>query len=100
MNIRSLLELSTAHLPQHLGDQDSETALDAQTGVVAHLIEHGWLLWVPTDPQETADSYPDEKDAVPAEVLAIQLYARANHCDYVLFDRDADVDDNLPTWEW
>jgi hypothetical protein len=33
-------------------------------------------------------------------VLAIQRYARALGCDYVLVDADGDEVDDLPTWQW
>jgi hypothetical protein len=33
-------------------------------------------------------------------VLTIQRYARTLGCDYVLFDADADRDDDLPIWDW
>jgi len=80
-DIRVLLDLSTAHLPEHLGCGGLGTA----PGVVAYPTERGWLLWVPDDPDESAAI----GDAVPAVVLAIQRYARAHGCDYVLFDAGA-----------
>jgi hypothetical protein len=30
----------------------------------------------------------------------VQLHARSLGCDYVLFDRDAEVDPYLPSWQW
>jgi hypothetical protein len=92
-DIRLLLDLSTAHLPEHLGCG----GLDTAPGVVAHRTECGWLLWVPDDPDESATAI---LDTVPGVVLAIQRYARRHGCDYVLFDADADRVDDLPTWDW
>jgi hypothetical protein len=45
-----LLDLSTAHLPEHLGTSGLGTA----PGVVAHRTDCGWLLWVPDAPDESA----------------------------------------------
>lgn len=90
--LRPVLELSTAHLPEELG-----RTLGDVPGVSAQRLEVGWLLWVPDDPRDSANAMADE---VPPEVLHIQGYARAWHCDYVLFDRDADPNPALPTWEW
>jgi hypothetical protein len=42
--IRSLLALSTAHLPADLGTN----GLDSEPGVIAYPTMYGWLLWVPT----------------------------------------------------
>jgi hypothetical protein len=91
--IRLLLDLSTAHLPEHLGTSDLDTA----PGVIAHRTAHGWLLWVPDDPDESAAAM---SDTAPEVVLAIQRYARTHGCDYVLFDPDASRVDDLPTWDW
>lgn len=90
--IRKVLDLSTAHLPERYGQ-----TLSGVDGVVAHAYEYGWLLWVPNDPTESSEAMDDE---VPPEILKIQLYARGLDCDYVLLDRDGDIDDNLPTWKW
>lgn len=92
--IRRMLNLSTAHLPQHLG---TPGGLDAVAGIVAHTTDVGVLLCVPDDPDESAHAMADP---VPAVVLAIQRYARACGCDYVLFDTDADRVDELPVWDW
>jgi hypothetical protein len=89
--VRSLLDLSTAHLPENLGSH----GLSGHDGVVAYQLEYGWLMWIPADPQAHAGDYPD----LPPEVLAIQRYARGLGCDYVLFDADADRVGDLPTWD-
>ena len=51
----------------------------------------------PDDPQSFHD-FADEP--APDEVLAVQLHARGLGCDYVLFDGDAEVDPQLPIWQW
>ncbi len=92
--VRRLLNLSTAHLPEHLG---SRGGLDTIPGLVAHATEVGFLLWVPDEPDESAQAFIDP---VPDVVLAIQRYARRLDCDYVLFDADASQVEDLPTWDW
>lgn len=91
--VRRYLDLSTAHLPRHLAVE----GLGEVDGVVAYRLEYGWLMTVPTDADAEAAGHDGE---VPAEVLAIQRYARERGCDRVLFDADADTVDGLPTWEW
>ena len=90
--VRRMLELCTAHLPEHLGSH----GLSSQDGVIAHHLTYGWLMWVPPDPRAHADEHP----GMPPEVLTIQHYARVRGCDYVLFDADADQVDDLPAWDW
>ena len=91
-DIRTMLDLSTAHLPEQICDQ-----LGAIPGVVAHETVYGWLMWVPNHP-----GHPDEHGGaqIPDVVATIQAFARAAGCDYVLFDADADRIDALPTWDW
>ncbi|MEJ3741791.1 hypothetical protein WEI85_00615 [Actinomycetes bacterium KLBMP 9797] len=90
--ILSVLDLSTAHLPEEVCDD-----LSGEPGVIAHRVTYGWLMWVPADP----DAFAAETiDPMPEEVLAIQRYARRLGCQYVLFDRDAEQVDELPTWQW
>lgn len=91
--IRQFLDLATAHLPEQLG----RAGLDTVPGVIAHPTCYGWWMWVPNDPDDSALS---SEEPIPEVVLAIQRYARALDCDYVLFDSDADRDDQLPAWDW
>lgn len=89
--IRKFLDLSTCHLPEHL-----MTALNSFEGVVAYEHKYGALLWVPDDPKES-DCL---ENPIPAEILAVQLYARSLGCDYVLLDQDGDRNPDLPRWDW
>jgi hypothetical protein len=95
--VRRFLELSTAHLPKAV-----MADLNGYDGVVAHAYPHGAWLWVPEDPAEHAAGYgdPAEHDGVPAQVLVIQVYARAAGCDWVRLDADGDRNPELPHWNW
>jgi hypothetical protein len=90
--VRPVLDLSTHHLPRAIGP----TGLTGEEGVTAYPLPHGYLMWVPTDPEATAADYP----TLPGVVLAVMRYARARGCDYVLFDQEGAVVADLPTWEW
>lgn len=94
-NVERILAASTNHLPESLCD-----SLDDQPGVICYRLasnrsgEHtGWLLWVPADPHEVTTK-------TPAEIRRLWKYAMDRRCVYVLLDRDADVIDDLPTWDW
>ena len=91
-DIRTLLDLSTAHLPEQICDR-----LDTIPGVIAHQTAYGWLIFVPNHPGQS-----DEHDGaqIPDVVLTILRYAPAAGCDYVLVEADADRIDALPTWDW
>lgn len=91
MPIRTVLDISTAHLPPDLADR-----LDRLGGVIAYRLDYGWLMPVPARPEPQHDG----RD-MPPEIRNIYAYARERDCDFVLFDRDADpLEDDLPTWPW
>ncbi|MBT8225646.1 MAG: hypothetical protein HKP61_15585 [Dactylosporangium sp.] len=88
--IHDLLELSTAHLPPQLAGQ-----LSSIPGIHACATIYGWLMWIPDTDD---DAFPDQDGR---EVLvAIQRYAQRLGCACVLFDRDAEIIDELPRWDW
>ena len=89
--VRKFLELSTAHLPEK-----TTMAIDAGTfGKKPTMFnEYGWLFHVP----ESAEDLP--KEVICLSFIKIIHLAIDAGCDYVLFDRDADAVDWLPTFEW
>ena len=95
--IRLMLDISTAHLPEKYGNEQSDESLDTMSGVIVDSLETGFLMWVPEVPEEYALGF---LTPVPPEILTVQEYARELCCDYVRFDRDADIVDDLPTWDW
>jgi hypothetical protein len=92
-HVRRVLDISTAHLPHYLGVD----GLAAVAGVTAHEMDQGWLLWVPEDPDESAQS---EQTPPPEVALNLQRYARNLRCDYIIFDRDGFLTAGLPSWDW
>jgi hypothetical protein len=95
----TVLDLSTAHLPETY----CETGPGVEIGVTVYDLDgYGWLMWVPKDPDEHSRNYhdEDEDEGIPEAILTVQRYARALGCDYVRFDRDGDVNADLPTWDW
>lgn len=90
-SIRTLLDLATAHLPEHLC-----TELADIPGITATDTGYGWLLWVPTRLDDHIARFP----GIPPQVLAIQRYAHALGCAYVLFDNSVEPDPELPVWDW
>ncbi|MEU5476680.1 hypothetical protein [Streptomyces mirabilis] len=87
--IRTFLDLSTAHLREETADR-----LDSYDDVIAHRTTYGWLVYAP----ESSDSLTQEGNW-PEELLPIVKLARANACEYVLFDADAPEYDPLPTFD-
>jgi len=90
-----VLDLSTAHLPQ----EQMQGIAEVDT-VVLDRPEYGALVWVDHDD-------PDGQDAAVVEsgfpdLVPVLKYARTFGGDlyWVQFDRDADSNDALPSWDW
>jgi len=90
-----VLDLSTAHLPQEQMDRIGQ----ADT-IVVDRPDIGALVWVQHDDPEEQDARLIEDGF--AELVTVLRYARTLGEDvyWVQFDRDADRNDALPTWEW
>lgn len=104
--VRKFLDLSTAHLLPKTFDTEAPRDPANYPGIISHEWgEYGWWVWVPDD----VDAYFAEEsigimpsgmsrtvDSVPEKMAAVLRYARAHGCDYILFDRDAAVNPDLP----
>ena len=87
--IRTILDLSTAHLREETCDR-----LGSYEGVLAYRTKYGRLMYAP----DSCDRLADQGDW-PEELLPIVKLARDNDCGYVLFDADAPEVDRLPTFD-
>lgn len=75
--IRKLLVISTAHIPDRLRVLASEHEDTSEWNAVVHVLDTGFLLWVPDVPQDTCEEM-EEGETTHEAILAIQLYARAS----------------------
>jgi hypothetical protein len=82
---------STAHVPKPLAMRMNEG--EDVPGLSYYNIEHGWFLWVPG---EDNDNVANE----PTELKPLLDACRAAGVEYIRFDSDAPINDNLPHWEW
>lgn len=97
--IVKMLELSTGHVPEHIGN--TLDGLGSLPGVIADKREYGWFMWVPDDVgKRVAETKAMDDGEVPPEIVNIWRFARRLGCDWVMFDCDADSNDNLPFWAW
>lgn len=91
MAIRTILDISTDHLPARFLDANVVTLTGG-----GHL-ETGLLLWVP--PPGGCTGSGGTKDDNAPEVVRLREYARGLGADYVLLDRDAPHDMDLPVFD-
>lgn len=82
--VRRFLDLSTAHLSPSAVD-----ALMSPSGPANYKTDFGWFVYVP-------DDCADYEPPLPADLMVIFNHARRHHCAYILFDRDAPQDFDLP----
>lgn len=93
--IRNFLDLSTAHVSPAargwLDDQGYANGMEMHCEHTVAAFRDGWLVYAPS-PESVRDTklHPD--------LLAAAGRARGLDCDYLLFDRDAEVLPGLPLW--
>lgn len=89
LEIRKFLTLSTAHVTD-----DTRRILDESKltdwPVFGFQGVFGWVIFCHEEKDET----------IPEDLWRVLEYARAKGCEYVMFDADADMIDDLPTYEW
>lgn len=98
MPVFRYLDLSTAHLTEAemcAVEADFPALDDAGPRVIVH--EYGAWVNVASDPE--AVEPPDFAEHYP-NVIACLRRARELDCEWINFDRDAQADEALPTYNW
>ena len=88
--VRKFLEVSTANVPAEIAEAIDGCYFARKPTMSG---EYGWLFHVPEDLTQPEGLNSKAFD----NILAL---AQDAGCDYVLFDRDTDVVDWLPTFDW
>lgn len=86
--LRLFFDCSTAHLSEASRAYLFTLAEAGETMIAS--TPYGWFLWCTGDID----------DDVPADLADIMRYACTLHAEYILFDADAPIDENLPTFDW
>lgn len=103
MTVRRFLDLSTAHLcpgtrewldKQGLLTARSRTFHDPDVVVLLGSTPYGWFVYAD---EASTDEEPGPR--VPADLWTCMAKARAEGCEYILFDADARPLVDLPTFE-
>lgn len=112
MEIVNMLVLSTAHVSQStasrmtvaagMGNEKGNVQNTEGNGVGVIIYSkgnHGWLV-----PIIAEDLKPDERfnheSETPEDLAAVLRYAMEKGCTWVMFDKDAEDVEYLPTFEW
>ena len=98
-HVRKFLDISTAHVTE-----STATMLDdclqqflGTAPFISYLIgDTGWLVYAPAEDSPTTDAIAE----FHPDLLACIDYARQHDCDYILFDQDGTVIDDLPAYDW
>lgn len=91
MEIRKILVLSTAHVREETGRMLDNTDHELWPVSGGPYGDVGWFVYAHDE---------DVDGNIPEEMMAVFEFARANGCDNVLFDCDAEVIDDLSHWDW
>ena len=101
LEINRMLALSTAHLSPHtcntlLPKLEAEILQFTGTkrpGSVWPKGEYGWFIYASLEIGALTEP-------LPADLQEAILYAKAQGCDYLMFDRDWPETDQLRTYDW
>jgi hypothetical protein len=88
-NARRFLDCSTGHVSRATADL-LDTECNGWPFIGGRISETGWFVY----------AHPEPPEGTPDDLKAVMAYARGNGFDYILFDRDADDVDGLPTFDW
>lgn len=89
LEIRNFLIVSTAHVSEQTAKFLNNTPADEWPISGGPFSTYGWFMYTHDPELNTIE------DLMPVFALA-----RANGCNYVLFDCDASTVDQLPTFDW
>jgi hypothetical protein len=88
--IEAMLVLSTAHMSPHT----AETWMQACPWACFEKADFGWFMYVCDDIGVT------EADDVPLEIRSAIHVAKEARCQWIMWDRDGPLLDELPEYEW
>ena len=91
--VRRILDISTAHVSGRTAELIRCERLHA-FAVIFEKGDYGWLVYVPSEPGN--EDHPD----FPADLKAVMVFARKLDCDWIMFDRDGVILDELPAFDW
>lgn len=85
--IQKLLDLSTAHITSAAADWLN---CNPDNITMYPKAEYGWFIYA------RSDEYID----VPDSIMACIKHAQSLDCDWLVLDRDGDIINELPSYEW
>ena len=88
MNIQNIIDISTAHIPEHTAKALTYKSITEL--VYESWSDYGWVIWVGAD-------YADEEHK---ELNDIIKYCQRHGIDYLKLDCDGDTVEEFPTFEW
>lgn len=102
MPVLRYLDLSTAHLTQREADELSSAFSFGDLDHSPRVIPHEYGAWVHVPALDEATDLEDHAALARTRpnLAACIAKAREYDCTWINFDRDADEDATLPTYEW
>lgn len=95
LEIRKFLTLSTAHLTAWTATLLNNTDAMLWPCVGGPFNEYGWFIWC-----STPDEAEHQQRDIPPDLRVVMDFALSMGIHHLLFDRDADEVEGLPTYGW
>lgn len=92
MEICKMMTLSTFHIKPETAVLLERKSFVFNTGLVVYEKgEYGWFIWIPEFIGECN---------IPEDIITCMRFAKDNGCAWMCLDRDGDVFDEIPCYEW
>ena len=90
MEISKMLTLSTAHIPEEVANALVQEPETDYFGLSVYPFAYGFWIHVPNE----------IPPAVPESLAACLRLSKENGCTWLQLDQDAELFDELPTYDW
>jgi len=94
--IRKVLDISTGHITF----QDNDILGGDSPPIATEPVEAGFLVYLGTDENETLEHIQEASNVMSPEFVNILRWAAVHKCDIIKIDRDGELYEGLPTFDW
>lgn len=94
LDVRTLVVVGTAHVTEQSAKLLDTIPSEKWPCMGGRYGDYGWFLYAHEENPGIG------KDAIPDDIFAVMTWARQEGFEYALVDRDGDIIDELPVYDW
>lgn len=95
--IYKTMDISTGHITSYTAEWlNRQMTVEFSAVIVYPKSTYGWFISLPEFGSEGSERIAK----IPYDLLLVMAYARGKDCEWLVLDRDADENGDLPIYEW